>query len=1589
MDSIFNQIKKLLIGSLLLLFVFGSTNVLAQTIDFQDDFSTNPNTNGKWSIFRYANDSNYEAYWSAGEGNWYLTRNSGDKAAAVFAKYELKAQRWQAKFNFKITGGNGADGFVFMFYKNKSAYGRPQPGGSLGFVLSPNETAVAGYGLEFDTYGDYGISSPHIAIIKDTQKNHLTYLTSSNLRTSTYHNVEVNFQSGIIQVIFDGAQVMNYTIPNMDYTYSGIGFSSATGMSNDNHIVDNFELWVNDIKLVSPDGGEYWAGGSSQNIKWILSGNSVPLVTKFTLLYSTDGGSNYPNLIADNISSSSTSYFWGIPSINSSAVKVKVQAKNASGAVVTDDNSNMNFTIDSTPPSPFNLTSPANGDWTDETPYFQWQYATDNFAFSRYQLWIDGIIIKDSLSTNYFTIPDTKPQTPGIHTWKVTAVDKAGNIQTSTETRSIRVDNLSPAAFDLISPVDNSWTKSTLPTFTWQASSDANSGLKKYQLYIDNYLWKDNISATATSTTISSPLDYGSHSWYILAVDNVSNTKKSNQTWTLKIDNAPPGGIQGIEGKYYSNPGAGESPYFGTLVLTRIDNTINFNWGGGSPASSVPANDFQVRWTGYIETAASGTYTFKTMTDDGVRLWINNQYLINKWIDMTMTPVSATTFLEANKFVPIKMEYYENEGGASAQLYWTPPGKYEEIIPASQFNVYQVPSFEALSPLNNTWTNIATPTFVWKEAVDPGIGLSKYQLWIDNAVKYDSIPGGTTAITLDASKALTSGNHTWYVKAFDKLGNSSQTTTWTIRVDIQPPNAFSLTSPKDSAYVNFPTPNFSWNATSDVGSGLAKYQLWIDNILSADNITTTTSAPGTPLNEGYHYWFVKAIDNVGNERKSNETRIVVGEWSSPSAFDLASPRNNETITTSKPILSWHPSRDLGAGLKKYELWIGASKNRDNIPPTDTSTTPFTNLANGTYNWFIKAVDKVGNETPTTSIWQFIVNRDITPPISTITQPVASETIGGTSYTIKGTADDGMGTGVNQVEVSFDNGVSWKLATNMGTNFNTWEYVWSGYASGTYTIKSRATDYEGNIEIPKSGITVNVNLSAPSVKEVTVIPNPSKAGPINITVIFTVNQSDMNNSVIPLVSFSPANDTTRYPITQSSYVKSTWTGIAIVTGSMNNGIATIQVRGAKDNYGNIMGPNNNAGHFVIDTVSPTVSNVIINPYKAKTGSVEVSINFLEATSGLNTTVIPTVTFTPLGGVPATINQTGYDAQTKMWSGKGDVTSYMSDGFATIQVKGAKDMADNQMVDNPSAGKFLIDVTPPSTFDLLSPADSIWIKDKQPTLSWQSSSDVTSKLAKYQLFINNNLNIDIISPMITSIKPASLLTDGAYLWYVSAIDSAGNVTQSNSSWLLRVDTTPPVSTITNLISGTTVSADTVVIEGTASDIIGRSAGSGVANVFITFDGGNTWLPVIKKTTDFSSWQYDWTGYTNQNYTIKCKAVDRVGNEESPGDGIVVTEVESKAKDLIPKKFTISQNYPNPFNPETMINFEIPKSCQVIIKIYNTVGQEVKTLINEKRNAGSYQIIWDGKDNSGQNVGTGIYIYQLKADEFVAVRKMVMIQ
>ncbi len=108
-----------------------------------------------------------------------------------------------------------------------------------------------------------------------------------------------------------------------------------------------------------------------------------------------------------------------------------------------------------------------------------------------------------------------------------------------------------------------------------------------------------------------------------------------------------------------------------------------------------------------------------------------------------------------------------------------------------------------------------------------------------------------------------------------------------------------------------------------------------------------------------------------------------------------------------------------------------------------------------------------------------------------------------------------------------------------------------------------------------------------------------------------------------------------------------------------------------------------------------------------------------------------------------------------------------------------------------------------------------------------------------------------------------------------------------------------------------------------------------------------------------------------------------------GVVVTSVEEIEQNTLPETFRLEQNYPNPFNPTTVISYQLSKASNIELTIYNQLGQEVRTLVSGRQSAATHHVQWDGRDNVGKQVVSGVYLYRLRADEFVQARKMVVLR
>ena len=189
--------------------------------------------------------------------------------------------------------------------------------------------------------------------------------------------------------------------------------------------------------------------------------------------------------------------------------------------------------------------------------------------------------------------------------------------------------------------------------------------------------------------------------WRVDEFDSITTYK--GDVWSFKT--AKTGG--GLRGDYY------QGTNFQNLKLTRLDSQVNFNWGDpGSPDPLVGNDNFSVRWAGEIEVPLTETYTFYTNSDDGARLWVDGQELIDDWTDQGAGENYDTIDLVAGNVYNLVMEYNDSSGPAIAELRWSNPSMPKQLIPQAALS----PPVRAGSqnPSNSATDVTITPVLTWR-----------------------------------------------------------------------------------------------------------------------------------------------------------------------------------------------------------------------------------------------------------------------------------------------------------------------------------------------------------------------------------------------------------------------------------------------------------------------------------------------------------------------------------------------------------------------------------------------------------------------------------------------------------------------------------------------------------------------------------------------------------------------------------------------------------------------------------------------------------------------------------------------------------
>ena len=156
----------------------------------------------------------------------------------------------------------------------------------------------------------------------------------------------------------------------------------------------------------------------------------------------------------------------------------------------------------------------------------------------------------------------------------------------------------------------------------------------------------------------------------------------------------------------------------------------------------------------------------------------------------------------------------------------------------------------------------------------------------------------------------------------------------------------------------------------------------------------------------------------------------------------------------------------------------------------------------------------------------------------------------------------------------------------------------------------------------------------------------------------------------------------------------------------------------------------------------------------------------------------------------------------------------------------------------------------------------------------------------------------------------------------------------------------------------------------------------------------LGVPETFADLETFETVDTSYLDQEYTLnevnyyRLAALDHAGNISDYSD-VVEAAVLSIDEEMIPDVYALHQNYPHPFNPVTTLRYDLPEDATVSIIIYDVMGRKVRSLINTTQSAGYRSIRWNATNDHGEPVSAGMYIYMIRAGNFIKTKKMVLLK
>jgi PKD repeat protein/uncharacterized protein YraI len=441
----------------------------------------------------------------------------------------------------------------------------------------------------------------------------------------------------------------------------------------------------------------------------------------------------------------------------------------------------------------------------------------------------------------------------------------------------------------------------------WSRDLNFPAGTYRFYVWVDDgvRLWIDgnliiDLWRDSAPTTYSADMNLsdGTHSLRMEYYER-SGGALAQLVWE-RLENYPD-----WKAEYYNNPNLSGAP-----VLVRNDVSVNFDWGTGSPGPGVPVDNFSARWSRSVS-FPSGTYRFHVRVDDGTRLWIDGNLVIDQWHDGAPTTYSADVNL-TDGVHSLRMEYYERGGDALAQLAWErldyyPDWKAEyynnrklQGSPVLVRNETQIDhNWGSGSPASDVpadnfstrWTrkvDFKGGTYIFSVWVDDGV-----RLWVDDALVIDSWKDGKSRL-IQAERQISGGEHWLKVEYYERSGGAEIEVTWQRKTEPtnQPPQAV----PGGPYAVNEGSlVTFDGSGSWDPDGSIVKYEWDFDYngstfIVHATGKTASTSYPDGPATITVALWVTddKGASHIATTQVKVENVAPMAEAGGPYAGQVGS-----------------------------------------------------------------------------------------------------------------------------------------------------------------------------------------------------------------------------------------------------------------------------------------------------------------------------------------------------------------------------------------------------------------------------------------------------------------------------------------------------------------------------------------------------------------------------------------------------------------------------------------------------------------------------------------------------------------------------